>query len=271
VTNSIEAKGVSVEYTLIRKQTRLLALYDFTLNVKDGEFVVIVGPSGCGKTTFMNVVAGEVEKTRGELLIFGKPVNGPGVDRSVVFQEYALLPWRTVWDNVKFGLEIQGVKDNDMKDKIQHFISMVGLTGFEKSFPHELSGGMNQRVGLARALATDPRILLMDEPFAAIDAMSRELMQGELERIITQTGQSVIFITHSIDEAITVGDKIVVMTAVPGRVKDIIEVDLPRPRYENDIKITPRYVEMRDHIWKLLRDEAASVLRDRLVPEGSGG
>lgn len=263
MANAIEARGVCVEYTLIRKQCRLLALHDFTLDVKEGEFVVVVGPSGCGKTTFLNATAGEVEITRGELKVFGKPVKGPGVDRSVVFQEYALLPWRTVWDNVKFGLEIQGVKDNDMKDRIQHFIDLVGLSGFEKSYPHELSGGMNQRVGLARALATEPQILLMDEPFAAIDAMSRELMQGELERILQETGQSVIFITHSIDEAITVGDKIVVMTAVPGRVKDIIEVNMPRPRYEHDIKITPRYAEMRDHIWKLLRDEASSVLRAR--------
>lgn len=270
MVNAIEARGVCVEYTLIRKQTRLLALHDFTLDVKAGEFVVIVGPSGCGKTTFLNVVAGEIEKTRGELTIFGKPVKGPGIDRSVVFQEYALLPWRTVWDNVKFGLEIQGIRDGDMKDRVQHFINMVGLTGFEKSYPHELSGGMSQRVGLARALATEPKILLMDEPFAAIDAMSRELMQSELERILEQTGQSVVFITHSIDEAITVGDKIVVMTAVPGRVKEILKVDFPRPRYEQDIKISPHYAEMRDHIWKLLRDEASSVLKSRLIPDGAG-
>jgi len=136
VANAIDAKNVSVEYSLIRKKTRLLALHDFSLSVKDGEFMVIVGPSGCGKTTFMNVVAGEVDATKGELDLFGKPVNGPGPDRSVVFQEYALLPWRTVWDNVKFGLEIQGGKEAEYKDHVQHFIDMVGLTGFERSYPH---------------------------------------------------------------------------------------------------------------------------------------
>jgi len=268
VANAINAKNVSVEYTLIRKKTRLLALHDFSLSVKDGEFLVIVGPSGCGKTTFMNVVAGEVEATKGELFLFDKPVNGPGPDRSVVFQEYALLPWRTVRDNVKFGLEIQGVSDADSKDRVEHFIDMVGLTGFGRSYPHELSGGMCQRVGLARALATEPKILLMDEPFAAIDAMSRELMQGELERIIQQTGQTVVFITHSIDEAITVGDKIVIMTAVPGRMKEYVDVDMPRPRYEQDIKIMPRYAEMREHIWSLLRDEAKRTLKDKALAAG---
>jgi NitT/TauT family transport system ATP-binding protein len=268
VANAIDAKNVSVEYTLIRKKTRLLALYDFSISIKDGEFLVIVGPSGCGKTTFMNTVAGEVEPTNGDLRIFDKPVKGPGPDRSVVFQEYALLPWRTVWDNVKFGLEIQGVSEAEYKDRVQHFIEMVGLTGFERSYPHELSGGMCQRVGLARALATEPKILLMDEPFAAIDAMSRELMQGELERILEQTGQTVVFITHSIDEAITVGDKIVVMTAVPGRLKEVIDVDMPRPRYEEHIKLLPGYAEMREHIWDLLRDEAKRTLKDKALVSG---
>jgi NitT/TauT family transport system ATP-binding protein len=268
VANAIEAKNVSVEYTLIRKKTRLLALHDFSLDIKDGEFLVIVGPSGCGKTTFLNVCAGEVEATKGSLNIFDKPVDGPGPDRSVVFQEYALLPWRTVRDNVKFGLEIQGVSDADSEDRVEHFINMVGLTGFGRSYPHELSGGMCQRVGLARALATEPQILLMDEPFAAIDAMSRELMQGELERILEQTGQTVVFITHSIDEAITVGDKIVVMTAVPGRMKDYVDVDLPRPRREEHIKLIPRYSEMREHIWDLLRDEARRTLKDKALVQG---
>lgn len=263
MANAIESESVSVEYTLIRKKSRLLALHEFSLTVKEGEFLVIVGPSGCGKTTFLNAVAGEVEPCNGTLRVFGKQVNGPGSDRSVVFQEYALLPWRTVWDNVKFGLEIQGVAENDLKDRVQHFINLVGLEGFEKSYPHELSGGMCQRVGLARALTTEPKILLMDEPFAAIDAMSRELMQGELERILEETGQTVVFITHSIDEAITVGDRIVVMTSVPGRLKELVDVGVPRPRYEQEFKLTARYAEMRDHIWQLLRGEAQKVLTDR--------
>jgi NitT/TauT family transport system ATP-binding protein len=259
---AVEAKNLTVEYLQLRQKRRLVAMWDVTLDIPEGEFLVIVGPSGCGKTSFMNAVAGVVPASSGDLKVYGAPVSKPGPDRAMVFQEYALMPWRTVWDNVKFGLELQGKGDApETKDIIAHFIKLVGLEGFEKAFPHELSGGMRQRVGFARALAVGPRILLMDEPFAAIDAMTRELMQEEMEKILAETKQTVIFITHSIDEALMVGDRVVVMTSAPGRVKEVINVDLPRPRWKYDIKSMPRYTEMREHIWHLLRSEAQSVLK----------
>ncbi len=259
---AVEAKQLTVEYVQLRQKRRLVAMWEVSLDIPEGEFLVIVGPSGCGKTSFMNAVAGVVPASSGDLKVFGQPVSKPGPDRAMVFQEYALMPWRTVWDNIKFGLELQG-RGNEAatRDTIQHFVKLVGLEGFEKAFPHELSGGMRQRVGFARALAVGPRILLMDEPFAAIDAMTRELMQEEMEKILAETKQTVIFITHSIDEALMVGDRVAVMTSAPGRIKEVITVDLPRPRWQHDIKSMPRYVEMREHIWHLLRSEAQQVLK----------
>jgi NitT/TauT family transport system ATP-binding protein len=173
----VQARGVSVEYERTRSKDTLVALEDFNLDVEDGEFLAVVGPSGCGKSTFLNVVAGLVPPAAGEVQVFGRPVTGPGPDRAVVFQDYALMPWRTVEKNVRFGLEMQGRVDKDTDAKVARYIAMVGLAGFEKAYPRELSGGMRQRVGLARALVTEPRLLLMDEPFAAVDAMTRELMQ----------------------------------------------------------------------------------------------
>ncbi|HMQ34414.1 MAG TPA: ABC transporter ATP-binding protein [Chloroflexaceae bacterium] len=260
--HAVEARNLTVEYVQLRQKRRLVAMWDVSLNIVEGEFLVIVGPSGCGKTSFMNVVAGLVKASSGEISVYGEPVTRPGPDRAMVFQEYALMPWRTVWDNVKFGLEMQGKGgDTGAKETIQHFIKLVGLEGFERAYPHELSGGMRQRVGFARALAVEPRILLMDEPFAAIDAMTRELMQEEMEKILAETRQTVIFITHSIDEALLLGDRVVVMTSAPGQIKEIIEVGLPRPRWKHDVKSMPRYVELREHIWHLLRGEAQQVLK----------
>ena len=241
-----------MEYERTRQKDTLVALEDFSLEVRAGEFVTIVGPSGCGKSTFLNCVAGLWFPSAGELLINGQPVTGPGRDRSVVFQEYALMPWRTVKANVRMGLELQRRVDDSTDEKVAHYIDLVGLTGFEDAYPRELSGGMRQRVGLARALATEPRILLMDEPFAAVDAITRELMQDEVARIITETGQTIVFITHSVDEAITLGDRIVVVTDRPGRVKDILDVKISRPRSGRSIRHLPEYVELRDRIWDLL-------------------
>src|SRR3954468_20349768 len=218
---AVEARGVSVEYERTREKSTLIALEDFDLEVREGEFLAVVGPSGCGKSTFLNVVAGLVPPAAGEVKVFGKGVTGPGPDRAVVFQDYALMPWRTVEKNVRFGLEMQGRVDKDTAAKVGRYIEMVGLTGFEKAYPRELSGGMRQRVGLARALVTEPRLLLMDEPFAAVDAMTREIMQDELANIVATTGQPIIFITHSVDEAITLGDRIAVVTNRPRRIKEI--------------------------------------------------
>jgi NitT/TauT family transport system ATP-binding protein len=245
---------VVVEYERTRDKSTLVALEDFSLDVAEGEFVAIVGPSGCGKSTFLNVVAGLTYPAAGEVLVRGKPVNGPGPDRAVVFQDYALMPWRTVEANVRFGLEMQRRIDSGTPAKVARYIEMVGLTGFEKAYPRELSGGMRQRVGLARALVTEPELLLMDEPFAAVDAMTREIMQDELANIVATTGQPIIFITHSVDEAITLGDRIAVVTNRPGRIKEIIEVNLPRPRSRASRQL-PEFQKLRDHVWDLLAEE----------------
>ncbi|MQA85272.1 MAG: ATP-binding cassette domain-containing protein [Streptosporangiales bacterium] len=251
---AIEARGVTVAYERARHKDTLVALQDFDLEIRSGEFVTVVGPSGCGKSTFLNVVAGLVPPARGEVFVEGKPVRGPGPERSVVFQDYALMPWRTVEGNVRFGLEMQRRVDRSTRERIARYIEMVGLTGFERAYPRELSGGMRQRVGLARALVTEPRILLMDEPLAAVDAMTRELMQDELSRIVAETGQAVLFITHSVDEAITLADRIAVVTNRPGRIKEIIPVPFQRPR-GRDVRNLPDYIALRDRIWSLLEAE----------------
>jgi NitT/TauT family transport system ATP-binding protein len=252
---AVEARDLTVVYERSRGKSTLVALEDFSVGIRRGEFLTIVGPSGCGKSTFLNLVAGLWFPAKGELLVDGSPVTGPAQDRAVVFQEYALMPWRTVAGNVRFGLEMQRRIDSSTEDKIAHYIDLVGLTGFEDAYPRELSGGMRQRVGLARALVTEPRILLMDEPFAAVDAMTRELMQDEVAQIVQKTGQTIIFITHSVDEAITLGDRIVVVTSRPGRVKEIIPVTIPRPRSGRKIRHEREYGEIRDHIWELLSGE----------------
>jgi NitT/TauT family transport system ATP-binding protein len=254
----VEARNVTVEYERSGGKSALVALEDFNIGISEGEFLTIVGPSGCGKSTFLNLVAGLWFPAAGEVLVDGTPVTGPAQDRAVVFQEYALMPWRTVVGNIRFGLEMQRRIDQSTDDKIAHYIELVGLTGFEDAYPRELSGGMRQRVGLARALATEPRILLMDEPFAAVDALTREVMQDELSQIMEKSRQTIIFITHSVDEAITLGDRIVVISNRPGRVKEIIPVSIPRPRSGRGIRHLPEYGEIRDRIWELLGDEAAS-------------
>jgi NitT/TauT family transport system ATP-binding protein len=252
----IDIKDLTVEYELADQDSMLVALWNVSLSIDPGEFIVVVGPSGCGKTTLINAVAGLLEPTSGSIFVDGEVVTGPGPDRAMVFQEYALLPWRTVMGNVKFGVEMQrGRKSTEAAD-LQASIDMVGLKGFEKSYPHQLSGGMRQRVGLARALVAEPKVLLMDEPFAALDAMTREVMQGELEAIIAESGQTVIFITHSIDEAIALADRVVVASARPGRIREILPIDLPRPRREYDVKSHAGFAELREHLWNLLREEA---------------
>ena len=258
--HAVQARGVTVEYERSREKSTLTALKDFTIDVREGEFLTIVGASGCGKSTFLNLVAGLLFPVEGDVLVAGKPVTGPGRDRAVVFQDYALMPWRTVEGNVRFGLEMQRRIDKDTPARVARYIDMVGLSGFEQAYPRELSGGMRQRVGLARALVTEPRILLMDEPFAAVDAMTRELMQDELSSIIGKTSQTIIFITHSVDEAITLGDRIVVVSSRPGRVKEILPVKIPRPRSGRQIRHVPEYAELRDRIWELLGDDSAAAI-----------
>jgi NitT/TauT family transport system ATP-binding protein len=254
----IDARDLVVGYRKLREKIELTALTGIDLQIRRGEFIAIVGPSGCGKTTFINVVAGLVKPWSGSMEVNGQPVDGPGPDRAMVFQDYALMPWRTVEANVKFGLEFQkhGMSKEELDERVSHYIGLVGLTGFERSFPYELSGGMRQRVGIARALVCEPEILLADEPFGAVDAMTREGMQGELERIIAQTGQTVVLITHSIDEAITLADRVVVISHRPGQIREVVDVPLPRPRADYDVKGEAVYHELREHVWDLLKAEA---------------
>ena len=262
----IEIDNLTVAYPLGSDDSYVVALHEVSLAIDDGEFITILGPSGCGKTTLLNTIAGLVAPTMGEVRLDGKPVGQPGPDRAVVFQEYGLLPWRTVWNNVRFGLEMQKGLKKDADQRIQEAIDLVDLTGFEKVYPRQLSGGMKQRVGLARALVAEPRILLMDEPFGAVDALTREVMRDELERIILATGKTVVFITHSVDEAILLGERVVVMTTRPGRIRQIESIPLDRPRYGYDARGTKEFIEIREHIWGLLSVDAEEHARG--TPEG---
>jgi NitT/TauT family transport system ATP-binding protein len=230
------------------------ALSNFDIDVEDGEFLSIVGPSGCGKSTFLNAILGLIKIDSGELKLSGKPIAGPGTDRAMVFQEFGLLPWRTVLHNVELGLELKGVPAARRRSVSNGLVEMVGLSGFEGHYPHELSGGMKQRVGLARALATDPGVLLMDEPFAALDAQTRDIMQAELLRIWHEARKTVLFVTHQIEEAIYLSDRVMVMSKRPGRAKKIFPIHLPRPR-DYEMRVTPEFNELKLQIWNELKDE----------------
>ncbi len=233
-----------------------LALGGVDLAIKKGEFHVILGPSGCGKSTFLDLIAGLSRPTGGQILIDGKPIEGPGLDRAVVFQQYALLPWRTARGNVEFGLESQKIEKGERTKKANNFLSLVGLSGFEDHYPHELSGGMKQRVSIARALALNPDILLMDEPFGALDAQTREILQRDLLLIASSTGKTIVFITHSIDEAVFLADRVAVMTARPGVIKSVVEVPLTREeRLRDDVKVSDAFVKTRHQLWELLKEE----------------
>ncbi|MDR2368312.1 MAG: ABC transporter ATP-binding protein [Deltaproteobacteria bacterium] len=230
-----------------------LALESFSLNVAAGEFVSIVGPSGCGKSTLLNIVAGLARADGGQIFIDGKAVTGPALDRGIVMQGYALFPWRTVRKNVEFGLEMKGLAARERKEVSQRFIELVNLEGFEDRYPYELSGGMKQRVAIARALAYDPEVLLMDEPFAAVDAQTREMLQDELMRIWEKTGKTILFVTHGIDEAVILADRVVVMGANPGRIRAVIDIGLGRPRTNQEIRLSPAYGEIRQRVWESLQ------------------
>lgn len=244
---------------------QFLAVSRFELKVEKGEFVTIVGPSGCGKSTILLVVDGLIQPSGGQVLIDGKPVTGPGEDRALVFQEFALLPWRTVESNIMLGIELQRrFPRSEIRELVSRYVNMVGLQGFERHYPHQLSGGMRQRVGIARALAVNPQILLMDEPFASVDAQTREIMSSELLRIWEQEKKTVLFVTHSIDEAVYLADRVVVLSGCPGSLKEIIPVPLARPR-GLAIKDEPEFVRLRRHIWDLLEQEVQRQVAGRNV------
>lgn len=233
------------------------ALGGVNLNIEKGEFHVILGPSGCGKSTFLDLVAGLTKPSDGSILIDGEPVTGPGPDRAVVFQQYALLPWRTAQGNIEFGLENLKPEKKEREEIALDHLRLVGLQGFENHYPFELSGGMKQRVAIARALAVQPDILLMDEPFAAVDAQTREILQRDLLEIAKETEKTVLFITHSIDEAVFLADRVAVMTARPGTIKSIVPIPLTRARRleDDDVKVTEEYVKTRHALWTLLKEE----------------
>ncbi|MGY8999549.1 MAG: ABC transporter ATP-binding protein [Rhodospirillales bacterium] len=253
----IEAKNVNLTFTPPNRMP-VTALQDFNLSVGEGEFVSIVGPSGCGKSTFLNVLLGLIPPISGEMSINGKVITKPGQDRAMVFQEFGLLPWRTVQDNIGLGPELRGSSKKLRREKSQHFINMVGLSGFENHYPHELSGGMKQRVGIARALVSDPEVLLMDEPFAALDAQTRDIMQSELLRIWQEAKKTVLFVTHQIEEAVYLSDRVIVMTKRPGRSKKIIDIPLARPR-DYEMRVTPEFNNLKLSIWNELKDEIDSL------------
>ena len=238
----ITIQNVSRSYESIR------ALADVSFSVAEGEFCCVVGPSGCGKTTLLRAIAGLDDPDGGSILVGGDPVTGPGLDRGMVFQEYALFPWRTVRGNIRFGLDRPACDCPDCEGRVRELIDLVGLNGFEDAYPKELSGGMKQRVGIARALAPDPEILLMDEPFGSVDARTRDRLHAELLDIWTQTGQTVVFVTHDIDEAVTLADRVIVMDADPGTVQSTFPIDLERPRERTARDFVDHVAQIRDEL-----------------------
>jgi NitT/TauT family transport system ATP-binding protein len=231
-------------------------LHNLTFGVAEGEFVSLIGESGCGKTTVLRIVQGLLQQDEGDIVVDGNVVHGPGRDRGLVFQQANLLPWRTARRNVEFGLELQGLSRAERSAKAKELLDLVGLGGFAEHFPHQMSGGMQQRIGLARALAIDPAVLLMDEPFSALDAQTREVLQRELIRIHAETRKTVLFVTHDLDEALYLSDRVVILAANPGRVKEVIEVPFERPRLElTALRGLPEFQQLRSKVWQLIRSQ----------------
>jgi NitT/TauT family transport system ATP-binding protein len=252
----LKVRGVALEHYNERTGAYLSVLDGIDLDVFAGELVAIVGPSGCGKTTFLNAVDGLTQVTAGDILLDDKPVAGPGPDRALVFQNDSLFPWRTVLANVTYGLELQGrLGKAAMRERAHGLIELVGLTGFAEHYPHELSGGMRQRVNIARALAIEPELLLLDEPFAALDAQTREFMQVELLKILARARTTALFVTHQIGEAVFLADRVAVFSARPARIKEIIAVDLPAAR-TLDLKHQAAFVDIERRVWRLIEEEA---------------
>ncbi len=261
----IAVRGLRKHFTDIARQEQIVALDGIDLEIGDDEFLTVLGPSGCGKTTLLNIVAGFDQATSGEVRLDGEAILKPGPDRGVVFQEYALFPWLTVEQNIEFGLRERRVAKTQRRARVREQIASVGLSGFERRYPQELSGGMRQRVAIARALVNDPKILLLDEPFAALDAQTRTLMQQELLRVWSAARRTAIFITHNIEEAILLGDRVVVMTARPGRIKEIVTVSLSRPR---DVT-SAEFNETRRRIGSMLESEVQATFA--AMQSGAGG
>lgn len=252
---------VSIRNVVKKYDTRngeMIALNGANLDIKENEFICVIGPSGCGKSTLLNIIAGLLEPTSGEVIVDGHKVEGTGVDRGVVFQQYALFPWLTVKKNVQFGLKLQGKSQEEMDAISEKYIKMVGLEKFTDAYPKELSGGMKQRVAIARAYAVNPSVLLMDEPFGALDAQTRTQLQSELLKTWQEENKTCFFVTHDIEEAIVLASRVVIMSARPGRIKEIIDIDIPHPR-DQATKMSPRFIELKNYIWSQVYQEYLEV------------
>jgi NitT/TauT family transport system ATP-binding protein len=244
----------------------VVALQNINFEVQPNESLCILGPSGCGKTTLLRIIDCLIARDQGDVLIDGVSVSQPRSDVAMVFQHFGLFPWKRLEENIAYGLELRGRPRQETTATIERYIELMSLKGFEKSYPHQLSGGMQQRAGLARALAINPSVLLMDEPFGSLDAQTREMMQEELLRILESEKKTMIFVTHSIDEAILLGDRIVIMSRRPGRIREILPVDIPRPRKILSVRSNPNYIELRNSIWEMLKQEFDPIDTERSNP-----
>jgi NitT/TauT family transport system ATP-binding protein len=256
MTPKISFQNVSKRFE-ISGQMSFMALDNLSLDIDDGEFITVVGPSGCGKSTAMNIAAGLLEPSSGRVTVDAADVKGPGPERGVIFQQYALFPWLTVRQNVEFGLEIGGLPKGERRRIADHFIELVGLSDFANSLPKTLSGGMKQRCAIARAYAVNPKILLMDEPFGALDALTRVQLQDQLLAMWSKERRTVMFITHDVDEAVFLASRVIVMAARPGRLHKIIPIDLPYPRTE-EIRLSPEFAELRNEVWRAVYHPASA-------------
>jgi NitT/TauT family transport system ATP-binding protein len=261
----LQLRAVSKSFQAPRSGRTIEALRDVSLDVRPGEFLSIIGPSGCGKSTLLSLVAGFLPPSSGEILFDGHPITGPAPERGVMFQDYALFPWRTVTENIEFGPFARGIGKRARRERAGELAALVGLAGFEDRYPHELSGGMRQRCALARLLANEPKVWLMDEPLAAVDLQTRMILQDELLKIWgdgvdNANRPTVVFVTHGIDEAVLLADRVVVLARRPGRIKAIIDIDLPRPRAA--LRSAPEVARIVDQLWKVIRDEAAMAIAE---------
>jgi NitT/TauT family transport system ATP-binding protein len=253
--NALEASGVVKHYERSGRSLAIVEIGEFA--VREGEFVTVIGPSGCGKSTFLHIMGGFIKPEAGSIRVYGKEVSGPGPDRGMMFQEFSLFPWKSVAGNIAWGLEAQGFPKGAIEETVRRHLDMIGLRDFAHHYPAELSGGMKQRAALARVLAFDPKVLLMDEPFGALDAQTREVMQEELMNLWERTRKTVVFVTHDIDEAVFLADRVVVLTARPARIREEVKIDLPRPR-DIAVRKSVKLLEYRNYIWDLIRSESRS-------------
>ena len=252
----VSIQGIEKKYNT--RKGEVVALNGVNFDIKENEFICVIGPSGCGKSTLLNIIAGLLEPTAGQILVDGKPIQGTGTDRGVVFQQYALFPWLTVKKNVEFGLKLKGLSKDECDSIAMKYLKMVELEKFADSYPKELSGGMKQRVAIARAYAMNPEVLLMDEPFGALDAQTRTQLQTELLKAWQEENKICFFVTHDIEEAIVLATRVVIMSARPGRIKEVVDIDIPYPR-DQETKMSERFIELKNHIWGQVYQEYLEV------------